>query len=116
MKRRKVVAFEKFANSNVIEIKAHAIQRYQQRVENVSWQIAEERLREIAKKGTATLVGINAKNPQETEYKIAYNGVELLATKNGDTLYVITCHGNEALQKWCRAQMFKRFNTAKMVM
>ena len=100
----------------MIKIKKHAIKRYQERVENVPRRVAEKRLQEIAQKGTFALTRQNAKNPKETEYKITYNGIELLAAKSGDILYIITCHGTEALRKWSRAQVIKRMNIARMVM
>jgi len=102
----------------MVIVKKHAIQRYQERVENVPANIAKQRLIKIAKCGSKQFIKKNGKNLNELEFHITYEGIEVLALKNPalKNLYIITCNGDTQLRKWYRDQSNQNKRLMRMVM
>lgn len=100
-----------------MNVTKHAIKRYKQRVQHdISDELAEKMLLEIAKKGKITNKRINAQNIMELEIYVAYKGVEILLIKNLESKkhYIITCLGDSKLRGWYRKQKLDVFRKMAM--
>lgn len=100
-----------------MKVTKHAIKRYRQRVQHdVSDELAETMLLEIARKGKVVNKKINAQNAMELEIYVTYKGVEILIIKNlkEKKYYIITCLGDSQLRKWYKKQKLDVFRKMAM--